>query len=158
VVRKARQAHLQVRQRLLEELMKIPEHERASLPLTEALLDGLAELGRTKRGTGRRRLARYLARRVDDEEWAPVELALAARSQSSAAVVAAEKVCVTLRNHLVDEGVVALDLVWARFPHADRDGLESLTRTAHGMPHAAKGRKARRALLRALRNLAQLAP
>jgi len=157
VVRKARQAHLQVRQRLLQELMKIPETERAELPLTEALLDGLAELGRTKQ-KARRRLTRYLARRVDDEEWGPVELALAARNRRSAAVGAIEKACTSLRDRLVVEGVVALDEVWARFPHADRDRVESLTRAAHGMPNAAKGRKARRALLRVLRDLAERAP
>lgn len=156
--RKARQAHLQVRQQLLDELLKIPAEERSKLPLSEDMMDGLAELSRIKMGTGRKRMMRFLARRIDDDEWTPVELALAARSRSSAAVKATEKWCVDLRDQLVEEGFDALHRVWARFPHADRDRIENLTRTAHLMPSAPKGRKARRALLRALRTLAEKMP
>ena len=154
-VRKARQAHLQVRQQLLDELLKVPADERSKLPLSETLREGLDELSRVKMGTGRRRLMRFLARRIDDDEWTPVELALAARNRNSAAGKATEKWCVDLRDQLVEEGFDALDRVWARFPNADRTQIENLTRTAFTMPNAPKGRKARKSLLRVLRNLAQ---
>jgi len=146
-----------VRQKLLDELLKVPPNERAKLPLSEALREGLEEFARVKMGAGRKRLMRFLARRIDDDEWTPVELALAARDRSSAAVKATEKWCVDLRDQLVEEGFDALSRVWDRFPNADQTQIENLTRTAHSMPNAAKGRKARRALLRALRSLAQKA-
>jgi len=144
-----------VRQQLLDELLKIPPDERAKLPLSEALHEGLDELARVKMGAGRKRLMRFLARRIDDDEWTPVEQALAARDRTSAAVKATEKWCVDLRDQLVEEGPDALGRVWARFPDADQTQIEKLTQTAHSMPNAPKGRKARRALLRALRSLAQ---
>jgi len=121
---------------------ELPERLREEIALSHRL---------EPKSRGRQnRLIGQLLRAADHEA---IEQRLESLNKDQRDGVRHEQVTERWLNRLVEEGDAAVEGLIADYPHADRQRLRMLTRSAQQDPAANKTKRARRELLRAIRAL-----
>jgi ribosome-associated protein len=141
------------RQDLGAELVELSASQLAEIPLSEDVLAAVKETrGITAHGARKRQL-KYLGKLLRQEEEAPIREALERIQGRHALTVAHHHQCERWRDRLITEGDAALTALLDEFPHADRQQLRQLMRTAQAELAKDKPPKSSRELFRALREL-----
>jgi len=122
--------------------LELPERLREEIELSQRLKP-------KSRGRQNRLIGQLL--RAEDHDAIQQRLALLKKDQRDG--VRHEQVTERWLIRLVDEGDVAVEGLMTDYPHADRQRLRMLTRSAQQDPAAKKTKRARRELLRAIRAL-----
>lgn len=141
-------------QALGAKLASLPEADLAHLPLDAELREALAECRRLTR-QARNRQVRRIAQLLRLREIGEVERWLERSEQHQRRAVAEEHVNETWRRRLLEQGDAALSELLAAYPGADRGHLRGLVRRATAEGDAPRAVRARRELLRAIRELRQ---
>jgi ribosome-associated protein len=124
--------------------LELPEELREAIALCQVL---------TRRARGRQaRLIGQLLRAEDHDAIRQRLRVLHAPRRTASSLVGSTR-HEAWRARLVDEGDPALQALVEEYPHADRQQLRALARTSRQDPEAAKTKRARRDLLRAIREV-----
>ncbi len=132
---------------LTQRLVALRPHEREALKLDEDLCKALAELNALK-GSARNRQAKFVHGILRRSDLEALEQRLERGLGSSYAPGASGPPGPAAQwlERLLEEGDPAIQALVERTPHADRQQLRQLVRTARRAPETATTRRARRAL------------
>lgn len=134
---------------LLDDLARRPPEARDALKLDPEIADAVEEYAAMRHDGARRRLGRYLVRRLPDAAWAALMTAVHGDQAAHAATVELDHRAEHWRDRLIAEGGPAMAALAAQCPNlGDLTGLVSVAQSADAGP---AGKKARRDLYRALR-------
>ncbi len=139
------------------ELASLGAAERARVPLPEDVVDAIEELNRTTKNGARKRQLGWLAKRLRKIDIEPVEAALEGIRQAARANTQTLHLVEQWRDRLLgDEDQpnpkLALTEFLDRYPHADRQSLRQLQRSAVKEKTEAKPPKSARLLFKAVRD------
>ena len=101
------------------------------MPLDEDLVEQLLHARELKADSGRRRLLRFIAKRVDEEDFAAVDAHLADAQKTSLAAVQTEKACEKWRERVL-EGDDAVTEFFEKYQNAEHQMLRQTVRQARG--------------------------
>lgn len=142
--------------KLAETLAALSPAQLARLPVPEHLLEEIQRTHAMTQHGARKRQTQYLAkhmRRLEEDEIAPIRLALDYDKQKSHRENATLQRLEIQRERLIAEGDPALDELMQEHPQADRQHLRQLIRQARSELERQKPPRASRELFRALREL-----
>ncbi len=152
----ARKRSAHAAQALGEALIGLPDAQLAELELPEALLDAIRLARRITSRAGGARQRQFIGRLMRDVDTAPIQAALAARSERTARAAEQFRRVESWRERLIAEGEAALDELERWRPGLERAALTRQLRAAQA-ERASRGANgpAGRALFRALQALFQ---
>ena len=139
-------------QSLADELIRLSPSQLQSVPLDDALRDGVVSGRSLTRGAYRRHV-RFLGRRLGDTDSAPIRRAVDAFHGASHEDKARIKRLERWRDRLMEEGDRAVAELLEEFPDADPQQLRQLLRNAHKEREAGRPPRNFRLLFRFLREL-----
>lgn len=107
----------------------LPLSQLKTMPLDEHLVEQLLHARELKADSGRRRLLRYIAKHVDDQDFAAVEAHLADAQQTSLAAVKREKACEQWRENMLlsDDAVTEF---FAKYSNAEHQMVRQTVKQA----------------------------
>jgi len=111
-------------------LIALKESELVALGLPEKLFDAIMLAKRITARGGLARQRQYIGKLMRDVDAAPIEVALSAKSRSTAADAEKHKRIEAWRARLLQEGPAALDELLRWCPGADRKALQLLIQKA----------------------------
>jgi len=126
----ARKRDADAAQDLGTRLIALKEPELAALELPERLFDAIMLAKRITARGGLARQRQYIGKLMRDIDPAPIEVALNAKSRSTAADAEKHKRIEAWRARLLQEGPAALDELLRWCPGADRKALQVLIQKA----------------------------
>jgi ribosome-associated protein len=126
----ARKRDADAAQDLGTRLIALKETELAALELPERLFDAIMLAKRITARGGLARQRQYIGKLMRDIDPAPIEVALNAKSRSTAADAEKHKRIEAWRARLLQEGPAALDELLRWCPGADRKALQVLIQKA----------------------------
>ncbi len=138
-------------QTLAQRLVALPSGQLDQVPMPAELAEAVHAARRMERKALKRQI-RLLARLLSDNA-APVLHAVEGFDRAHRSDTARLKRLERWRERLLDEGDGALGELTTEFPHADRQYVRSLVRSAHRQRDSASPPKAKRELFRYLREL-----
>lgn len=116
-------------QALGEELLELPPHKLAKVPMPERLLDALKELRRIKSHEGRRRQLQFVGKLMRDVDPEPLREAVAEQRLPSARQTLALHQAEAWRDRLIDSDAALTEWLDAQ-PGDDAQALRTLVRNA----------------------------
>lgn len=139
------------------ELAMLGAAERARVPLPEDIVDAIEELNRTTKNGARKRQLGWLAKRLRKIDIEPVEQALEAIRQAARANTQTLHLVEQWRDRLLGDvedpnPKQALTEFLDKFPHADRQQLRQLQRSAVKEKAENKPPKSARLLFKSVRD------
>lgn len=139
------------------ELALLGAAERARVPLPEDIVDAIDELNRTTKNGARKRQIGWLAKRLRKIDIEPIDAALesirqAARSNTQTLHLVEQWRDRLLGNEEQPDAKAALTDFLDKFPHADRQQLRQLQRSAMKEKAESKPPKSARLLFKAVRD------
>lgn len=137
-------------------LMRLSTTQLERVPLPGEVREAIVA-GRSLRKGARARHVRHLGNLLAEVDEVAVHAALEGIHGASARDTAKLHRAERWRTRLLDEGDAALAQLLELFPHADRQQLRALLRTAHEERARAAPPRRQRELLRALRSLEEAA-
>jgi len=142
--------------KLGERLTQMTDVQLSRLPLDEDLRDAIAECHGLKKNARLRQL-RSLGAMMRGRDLQPLREALGEVNGVLGAVVAVDQQAESWRTRLLADGDTALAELLDAHPNADGQRIRQLARQARSLtarqPEGAQAKRARRELLRALRDL-----
>ncbi len=139
-------------QSLADELIRLSPSQLESVPLGDALRDGVIAGRSLTRGAYRRHV-RFLGRLLADTDVVPIRRAVDAFHGASHEDKARIKRLERWRGRLMEEGDQAVAELLEEFPGADPQQLRQLLRNAHKEHEAGRPPRSYRLLFRFLREL-----
>lgn len=139
------------------ELALLGPSERARIPLPDDIVDAIEELNRTTKNGARKRQLGWLAKRLRKIDIEPVEAALEAIRQAARANTQTLHLVEQWRDRLLGEDAEpntkqALTDFLDKYPHADRQLLRQLQRSAAKEKSLNKPPKSARLLFKSVRD------
>lgn len=139
------------------ELAMLGAAERARVPLPEDIVDAINELNRTTKNGARKRQLGWLAKRLRKIDIEPVEAALESIRQAARANTQTLHLVEQWRDRLLGDEAepnakAALTEFLDKYPHADRQQLRQLQRSAMKERTENKPPKSARLLFKAVRD------
>lgn len=139
------------------ELALLGAAERARVPLPEDVVDAIVELNRTTKNGARKRQLGWLAKRLRKIDVEPIEAALESIRQAARANTQTLHLVEQWRDRLLGaneqpEPKAALTEFLDKYPHADRQQLRQLQRSAVKEHAENKPPKSARLLFKAVRD------
>lgn len=137
------------------ELAALGAAERARIPLPDDVVDAINELNRTTQNGARKRQLGWLAKRLRKIDIEPIDAALESIRQAARANTQTLHLVERWRDRLLgDDGDAksALTEFLDKYPHADRQQLRQLQRSAMKEKSQTKPPKSARLLFKAVRD------
>lgn len=139
------------------ELSLLGAAERARVPLPEDIVDAIDELNRTTKNGARKRQLGWLAKRLRKIDIEPIESALESMRQAARSNTQTLHIVEQWRDRLLGdveqpEPKIALTDFLGKYPHADRQLLRQLQRSAIKERAENKPPKSARVLFKAVRD------
>ncbi len=138
-----------------EELVNLPPAQVDKLPMSDRLRDAVNLCQTISAHEGRRRQLQFIGKILRDEDPLPLQQALEQLRQHAKIASQKHHQLERWRDRLIAEGDAALTELLAEYPHADRQQLRQLIRTAQKEAEQNKPPAASRELFRTLRALAE---
>ncbi len=142
------------RQKMGEELARLPLATLRGIGLSEAVLTAFAEYHKATQHEARRRQMQFIGRLLRDVDVVAMQLRLEEHRSGHAAVTEGQHRLEALRDTLIEEREGALEALLLEFPHAEVQHVRQLARNARRERDAGKPPRSYRALFRYLRELA----
>ncbi len=138
-----------------EELVELAPAQLDKLPLTDRLRDAIDLCQTIQAHEGRRRQLQFIGKLLRDEDPLPLQQALEQLRQHAKIATQKHHQLERWRDRLITEGDAALTELLSEYPHADRQQLRQLVRTAQKEAEQNKPPAASRELFRTLRAMAE---
>lgn len=140
-------------QALGEELVKLPKEQFEKISLPETLHDAVLQARHIQKHGALKRQLQYIGRLMREIDASPVQEQLDTIKGVSQQATQALHRLERWRDRLLSEGDAALEELIEQHPHADRQHLRQLIRSAHKEMLDNKPPKSARAMFRYLRDL-----
>ena len=141
---------LKARQQQVMDWIKLPLGQLKKLPIDEELVEQLLINRDQKADSGRSRNLRYVAKRIDEEDFANVEAFLEDAQRTSLAAVQIEKACEKWRDAIL-EGDDGLTAFFDKNTNADHQTIRHTARKARAEIGTDKPPVAQRKLFKLIR-------
>lgn len=136
-----------------ERLLTLPEHELATLPLPDALLEAVRTGRRLDQRGARRRQRQYIGKLMRGFDTTELQTALAAMDNRENARNRLFHEAEQWRDRFLADGMPALETFFDHYPQADRQRLRQLVLAARKEAAADRAPTKRRELFRETRQL-----
>lgn len=143
------------------ELAELSQSERARIPLPDDIREAVEELNRTPQRSAHKRQLGWLAKRLRQVDPEPIRVALEALGQAARAHTQSHHLIEQWRDRLLglendspayESPAEALTAFLDRYPHADRQLLRQLQRSAVAERESERSPRASRQLFKLLRD------
>ncbi len=139
-----------------EKLIKLSKHQRAKLPLSEALQDALILADKiANKHEALRRHIRYMAKMLSEMDLEPLHQALDVMANKHQQESIKHTKLIALREELLSQGNVAVEALLAQYEQMERQKLRQLIRQATKELNAEKPAKYNQELLHYLKSHVQ---
>ena len=139
------------------ELAELSQSERARIPLPDDIHEAVEELNRTPQRSAHKRQLGWLAKRLRQVDPEPITVALEALGQAARAHTQSHHLIEQWRDRLLgladEPPATALTAFLDRYPHADRQLLRQLQRSAVAEREKERAPRASRQLFKLLRDV-----
>jgi ribosome-associated protein len=152
----ARKREMQALQELGEAIVKLSDGELALIPLAGELAAAVGIARRINSNEGLRRQLQFIGKLMRQSDISAIEAAYREIQNGRQLLNQQFHQLEQLRDHLLADGLGAMNEVLERYPHADRQHLRQLINAAIKEHAAAQPPAAARKLFRYLRELASL--